>query len=254
MAVAPRVVVITGASGGLGKVIARRFASEGDHLVLTYFRNQAGVQQLTRELAGAGTEAIWVQADLRRADQVALPVTAAVKEWGRLDVLINNAGGSADGLLPRMRREDWDSVLRLNLDAPHRLIRLAIEEMGRLGFGHVVNIGSYAGVMGRAGQAHYAAAKAGLIGITRATAREAGPLGIRINLVIPAALPVGMTIRMRDRSRSRLVEPKASNLNEDSIPGPEPSAEEVAEFVSFLTRLRSVSGQVFHIDHRVPPL
>ena len=160
-----------------------------------------------------------------------------------MDVLINNAGLTKDGLLVRMSEQDWDDVLDTNLTGPFHCMRSAGEAMMKQGAGHIINIGSIVGVQGREGQANYSASKSGLIGLTKAAAREWGPYNIKVNAVLPGYLPTDMGAAASDAVRERVV--KENALGRVSAPT------EVAEFIYRLSLMNNVSGQMFNLDSRV---
>ena len=167
----------------------------------------------------------------------------AVKRWGTVDVLINNAGITRDGLVLRMPEEDWDDVINTNLSGPFHCIRAASGIMTKQRRGHIISIASVVGVQGREGQANYSASKAGLIGLTKACAKEFGPWNINVNAVLPGYIPTDMGDTISDTVLERIL--KENALNRISDP------KEVAEFIYHLSLMKNVSGQVFNLDSRI---
>ncbi len=187
-----RVALVTGASRGIGRAIALRLARDGRHVVLVS-RSEGPLNDLRHAIEAAGGKASVEVADVADAGALASAVERAAERLGRLDILVNNAGITRDGLVLRMSDEDWDAVIRTNLTSAFVAIRAAARPMMRGKFGRIVNIGSTSGVVGNAGQANYAAAKAGLIGLTRTIARELGSKNITCNLIAPGFVQTDMT-------------------------------------------------------------
>ncbi|MBN2505346.1 MAG: SDR family NAD(P)-dependent oxidoreductase [Verrucomicrobia bacterium] len=230
----PRVVLITGAAGGLGTALTRAFAAEQWRVIAGYHRTPPTVS----------TRDVWpVQLDVTDGESVAATVRDGLRRWRRLDALVNNAGLTADGPLPRLGLDDWERVLDVNLKGAFRCAQAVLPAMTAQRAGHIVNIGSFSGRTGAIGQANYAAAKAGLLGLTQSLARETGPHNVRVNAVLPGVLRTAMTAGL---NRSRLGDFAAGNalkrLNDPA---------EVARFVAFLVTLEHVSGQIFQLDSRI---
>jgi 3-oxoacyl-[acyl-carrier protein] reductase len=238
-----RVVVVTGASRGLGRQIALRFGRAGERVIVNYLRNESGALETVEEIAHAGGEAFSVRADVRVSTEVEAMVAGTVRRWGSIDVLVNNAGSTKDGLLLRMADESWNDVIAANLTGPFHCIRAAAGAMMKQRRGQIVSIGSIVGIQGREGQANYAASKAGLMGLTRACARELGPYNIRVNAVLPGYLFTDMGRKASDAVLERVRRENA--LGRPSDP------EEVAEFVYRLSMMENVSGQTFNLDSRI---
>jgi 3-oxoacyl-[acyl-carrier protein] reductase len=202
---ARRVAVVTGAGRGIGRAIARRLARDGRHVVLVG-RTEAPLADLRGRIEGEGMSASIVLADVGRRDEWRSAVERIIEEHDRLDVLVNNAGIARDNLSLRMSDEEWDEVLAVNLTAAFVGIRAAARAMMRHRFGRIVNIGSTTGLVGNAGQANYAAAKAGLVGLTRTIARELGGKGITCNVVVPGWVETDMTQGLPAEVRERVRE------------------------------------------------
>ncbi len=187
-----RVAFITGASRGIGKAIALRLARDGRHVVLAA-RSEGPLKDLAAQIIASGGKASIAVVDIADSKSLTDGITKAVAECGRLDILVNNAGITKDNLMLRMTDEDFDSVITTNLKSAFVACRVASREMMRGKFGRIVNIASTSGIIGNAGQANYAAAKAGLLGLTKTVAREFGSKGITANVVAPGYIETDMT-------------------------------------------------------------
>jgi 3-oxoacyl-[acyl-carrier protein] reductase len=172
-------------------------------------------------------------------------VADVLARWGRIDALVNNAGVTADQGLPQLREADWDHVLDVNLKGAFRCSQAVLRPMLRQREGHILNLGSFAGRVGARGQSAYAAAKAGLMGLTVALAREVGPRNVRVNAVLPGVLPTPLTAGLPPDALARFAAANAlCRLN---------TLDEVARFVVFLAGMQNVSGQLFQLDSRIAP-
>jgi 3-oxoacyl-[acyl-carrier protein] reductase len=187
-----KVALITGASQGIGRATARALAEAGARVALAA-RNAEKLSALAQEIAAAGGQALAVQMDVADAGQVKAGFKQALERFGRLDILVNNAAITRDGLAIRMKPEDWDAVLRTNLTGAHLCIQQALASMTRARAGRIINIASVVAQTGNAGQANYVAAKAGLIGLTRAIAAEYASRSITVNAVAPGFIVTPMT-------------------------------------------------------------
>jgi 3-oxoacyl-[acyl-carrier protein] reductase len=237
-----RVAVVTGASGGIGRRIAVALAGEGAAVVVHYWRSAADAEGVVGEVTAAGGRARAVAGNLAKPDEAAAVVAEAAAAFGRLDILVNNAGLTRDGLILRMSDDDWRVVVDTNLTSAFYCIRAALRDFLRQRRGRIINIASTAGQVGNAGQANYVAAKAGLIGLTRAVAREVGSRGITVNAVAPGFIDVGMTGSLSAEVVARYM---------TQIPlGRAGSPDEVAAAVVFLASDEAgyITGQVLNVD------
>jgi 3-oxoacyl-[acyl-carrier protein] reductase len=187
-----RVALVTGASRGIGRAIALRLARDGRHAVLLS-RSEGPLTEVRSAIEQAGGSASVVAVDVADAKALAAAVDKVAEDHGRLDILVNNAGITKDGLVLRMSDEDWNAVLQTNLTAAFVTIRAAARPMMKNRFGRIVNISSTSGLVGNAGQANYAAAKAGLLGLSKTIARELGSKGVTCNVVAPGYIQTDMT-------------------------------------------------------------
>jgi len=242
VALSGRVALVTGASGGLGQAIATALGAAGAAVGVHYSANKARAEEVAGAISEAGGRAAVVGGDLTDPDAPGRVVTETIEALGGLHILVNNAGVVRDTLILRMKDEEWDEVLATNLTAAFRCTRAALRPMIRQRSGRIINVTSVAGQMGNAGQANYAAAKAGMIGLTRATAREVASRGITVNAVAPGMIEVGMTARLTPDQVQRFVE---------AVPlGRLGTGEEVAAAVVYLASDGAgyVTGQVLNVD------
>ncbi|PYM53786.1 MAG: 3-oxoacyl-[acyl-carrier-protein] reductase [Candidatus Rokuibacteriota bacterium] len=241
MSLAGRVAIVTGGTRGIGRAIARGLAEDGASVAVVG-RDAARVGEATGELEGKGVPAHGIVADLMRAEDGQRVVTETQQRFGRVDLLVNNAGITRDGLLVRMKDQDWDDVLAVNLKAAFQATRAAARVMARQRSGRIVNVSSTAGVMGTAGQANYSAAKAGLIGLTKSTARELAHWGILVNAVAPGLIETDMAAALSAETREAYL--GQVPLRRIGTP------EDVAAVVRFLASdgASYITGQVIHVN------
>lgn len=198
-----KVAVITGASRGIGKSIALSLAAAGATIVAVDL-DQAATEAVVEELKGTGVKALAVVGNVTNAADAERMIDAAVEAFGRVDILVNNAGITRDGLLLRMKDEDWDAVLSVNLKGAFLCTRAASKVMAKQRYGRIVNIASVVGQMGNAGQANYCASKAGLIGLTKSNARELAKRNVTVNAVAPGFIATAMTDALPEKVRAEL--------------------------------------------------
>ena len=188
-----KVVLVTGASRGIGRAIANQFAQAGANVAFTYLSSVEKGEALVKELEAYGVKAKGYRSDASMFDAAEELVNSVIEDFGQIDVLINNAGITRDGLLMRMTEEQWDEVIRVNLKSVFNLTKAVIKPMMKAKSGSIVNMTSIVGVKGNAGQANYAASKAGIIGFTKSVALELGSRNIRCNAIAPGFIETEMT-------------------------------------------------------------
>lgn len=234
--------LVTGASRGIGRAIAAHLASRGASVAINYNQSAEQAKQLQSEIEAAGSKAIVTQGDVRKPEDADRIVQETIAAFGKLDVLVNNAGFNRDTLILRMSLEDWDEVMELNLRAVFLVTKAALRPMMRNRWGRIINIGSVSGIAGNAGQANYAAAKAGLVGFTRAVAREMGSRNITSNLIMPGLIITELTKDIRPE----IVQGVKQRLLIDRMG----KAEDVAATVVFLASEEAgyITGHVLPVD------
>ena len=236
-----KVAIVTGASRGIGEAIARKFCQEGASVMLCS-RSAESVATIAESLSDKLGNAKSTQADISNKADVEALVDLTVKEFGRVDILVNNAGITRDALFMRMKDEDWDAVLQTNLTGTAYCMRTVIRSMMRQRCGRIINISSVVGVAGNAGQANYAASKAGIIGLTKSVAKEAGSRGITVNAITPGFITTEMTEKIPEANQQKMLE---------MIPtGSFGTPEDVAEAALFLASdaARYITGQAIQVD------
>ncbi len=237
-----KVALVTGASRGIGAAIAVRLAAEGAAVAVNYAGNLDAAEGVVGTIRDAGGTALSMQADVSDTSQCTDLVNRCITELGGLDVIVNNAGITRDGLVVRMSDEDWDAVLDTDLRSAFATVRAATRHLMKQRSGSIVNVASVIGLVGNAGQANYAAAKAGLIGLTKSLAKELAPRNIRVNAVAPGFIETDMTSTLGEDMRQTVLEEIA--LKRLGAP------EDVASVVAFLASEESsyITGQVIAVD------
>jgi len=237
-----QVAVVTGGSRGIGEAIVRRLAAEGAHVYATYHRSAERAQQLESELRAQGYAVQFLPANVASEEDVERCIEQIRREAGRLDILVNNAGVTLDRLLVRMTLQEWEEVIATNLRGAFLWSRAAVRLMLPQRSGRIINIGSVVGILGNPGQANYAASKAGLIGFTRALAKELASRNILVNCVAPGYVETAMTKQLPEAQRRALQE--AVPLGRVAAP------EEIAAVVAFLASPEAsyITGQTIVVD------
>ncbi len=237
-----KVAVVTGASRGIGKAIAIELGKRGAKVVVNYSKSAEGAEEAVSTIKAAGGEAVAVQADVADIKAAAALIKAATEAFGRLDILVNNAGTTRDMLIAMMPEDDWDIVIRTNLKSAFNCSKAAVKTMMRQRNGRIINISSVSGVMGNGGQTNYSASKAGLIGFTKALAREVAARNITVNAIAPGFIPTDLTSSLSDELRNETM--KAIPL------GRWGTVEEVAHAVAFLASDEAayITGQTLNVD------
>ena len=237
-----KTAIITGAGRGIGRDIARKLSSMGANIVINDIAASTDADDAAREINEAGGNAICLKGDVRNYEEVEKIIQNTIDKFGRIDILVNNAGITKDGLMMRMSEQDWDDVLDINLKGAFHTIKAASRPMMKQRSGTIVNVASIVGVMGNPGQANYVASKAGLIGLTKTTAKELASRGITCNAVAPGFIRSAMTDKLTDAVKEEYFK---------SIPlGRFGETEDVANVIAFLASdlAKYVTGQVIHID------
>ena len=237
-----KVALVTGGSRGIGRSICTQLAEQGAAVAINYNQSAEQAEDLRQKIEAAGGKAITVQADVRKPEDVERMIKEAVAGLGRLDVLVNNAGFNRDTLILRMSLDDWDEVMELNLRAVFICTKAALRTMMKQRWGRIINIGSVSGLAGNAGQANYAAAKAGLVGFTRAVAREMGSRNITSNLVMPGLVITELTKDIRPEIKEAVWQRLIVKL--------EGKPEDISACVVYLAsdEAEYVTGQVLSVD------
>jgi 3-oxoacyl-[acyl-carrier protein] reductase len=237
-----KTALVTGASRGIGRAIALELAKRGYDVAINYGHSQDEAESVKKEIEAAGGHALLLQGDVSSPEDVSRIFAEIKSQWGRLDVLVNNAGINRDTLLLRMSEEQWDAVINTDLRSDFLTIKAAARMMMRQRSGSIINISSVVGITGNAGQANYAAAKAGVIGLTKAAAKELAGRGIRVNAIAPGFIQTAMTDAIPEKLREGMIA---------SIPlGRMGSGEDVARAAAFLASDDSsyITGQVLKVD------
>lgn len=235
-----KVAIVTGASRGIGRATALALAGEGAKVVINYANSSGAADAVVAEITGQGGEALALQANVAADDQVDTLFKTVLDKWGRADVLVNNAGITRDTLLLRMKPEDWQAVINLNLTGVYLCTRAVSKVMLKQRSGRIINIASVAGQMGNPGQANYSAAKAGVIGFTKTVAKEMASRGVTVNAVAPGFIATDMTEGLGSEEIIKFIP-----LGRYGQP------EEVAGMIRFLAADPAsayITGQVFNVD------
>lgn len=242
MDLAGKTALVTGASRGIGKACALYLAGLGADIAINYASSNKHADELVKIINDMGRRAISIRADVSIPEEADHMVTETIKTLGSLDILINNAGITKDTLLIRMKEEDWDRVLSVNLKGVFLVTRAAVRHMMKKRYGRIVNISSVIGISGNAGQANYAASKAGIIGFSKSIAKEFASRGILINVIAPGFIDTDMTDSLNEEFKKAILA---------QIPlGRYGEPEDIARLAGFLVSddNRYITGQVIHVD------
>lgn len=235
-----KVAIVTGASRGIGRATALALAAEGAKVVVNYASSAAAADQVVADIVAMGSEAIALPADVSQADQVEQLITATMDKWGQIDVLVNNAGITRDTLLLRMKLEEWQAVIDLNLTGVFLCTKVVSKIMLKQKSGRIINITSVAGQMGNPGQANYSAAKAGVIGFTKTVAKELASRGITVNAVAPGFIATDMTSDLKSDDILKFI-PLGRYGQPDEIAG-------MIRFLAADPAAAYITGQVMNVD------
>ncbi|HEX3015117.1 MAG TPA: 3-oxoacyl-[acyl-carrier-protein] reductase [Desulfobacteria bacterium] len=237
-----KVAIITGASRGLGRATALALAAQGVKVAVNYAGNAAKAEEVVNLIQAQGGQAVAVQADVSEAADVEKMISLVIERYGRVDILVNNAGITRDGLLLRMKETDWDAVLNTNLRGVFLVTKAVSKLMMKQRSGKIINLSSVVGLSGNAGQANYAAAKAGILGFTKSLAKELGSRGITVNAIAPGFIQTDMTEKLNDQVREKML--AEIPLGRLGVP------EDVAKLVVFLASDEAdyITGQTINVD------
>ncbi len=237
-----KVALVTGASRGIGRACALKLASLGARVVVNYNKSADAANQVIAEIKQNGGEAIAVQGDVSQFAVAQNVVKAAIDTYGRLDILVNNAGTTRDTLLAMMKEDEFDSVIQTNLKSVFNMCKAALRPMMKQKYGRIVNMTSIAGIVGNPGQTNYSASKAGIIGFTKAMAKEYGTKNIAVNAVAPGYIPTDLTNALPQDIKDGII--KLTAFGRMGTP------EEIANVVAFLASDEAsyITGQVIAVD------
>jgi len=238
---AQKKALVTGGSRGIGRACALALAKEGIDIAILDL-NEEGAALVAKEVQALGVESLYVTANVSSYEEVEAATSKILAEWGKIDILINNAGITRDKLILRMKPEDWLAVININLNGVFNLTKALLKQMNRLGWGRIVNISSVIGFTGNSGQANYAAAKAGVMGLTKTTAQESASRNVTVNAIAPGMIDTDMTRVLPDKVKQDII---------DQIPlGRFGTVEDVVAAVRFLVSKDAdyITGQVIHVN------
>ena len=242
MSLQGKCALVTGGSRGIGRAVCLELARQGARVAVNYAGNAAAAEETVKACEALGAEAFAIQADVADAAASEAMVKEVLARFGRLDILVNNAGVTRDGLMPMMKEADWDAVLDTNLKGAFHCMKAVYRPMMKQKYGRIVNLSSIVGLRGNAGQANYAASKAGLIGLTKSMAKELAARNVTVNAVAPGFIDTDMTAALPEKAREAML---------TTIPmGRLGQAEDVAKAVAFFAGDTSayVTGQVLCVD------
>ncbi|ART76315.1 3-oxoacyl-[acyl-carrier-protein] reductase [Sutcliffiella horikoshii] len=237
-----KTAVVTGASRGIGRAVALELAEQGANVVVNYSGSEAKAYEVVEAIKEMGSEAIAVRCNVGNMEDVQAMMKEALTQFGTIDILVNNAGITRDNLLMRMKEDEWDDVININLKGVFNATKAVTRQMMKQRSGRIINIASIVGVMGNAGQANYVAAKAGVIGLTKSTARELASRHITVNAIAPGFITTDMTDKLTEEVKAEMLKQiPLARFGE---------AKDIASVVSFLASEKSayITGQTLHVD------
>lgn len=237
-----KVALVTGASRGIGREIALELAKQGANVVVNYAGSEAKANEVADEIKALGKEAFAIKCDVSNLEEVSVMVKETIERFGKLDILVNNAGITKDNLLMRMKEEEWDDVININLKGVFLCTKAVTRQMMKQRVGRIINIASIVGVSGNPGQANYVAAKAGVIGLTKTTAKELASRNITVNAIAPGFITTDMTDKLTDELKAEMLKQiPLARLGEPK---------DIAKMTAFLASDDSsyITGQTLHID------
>lgn len=234
--------LVTGSSRGIGRAIALELARQGANVAVNYAGNEQKAEEVVKEIKALGVEAIKIQANVADEDSVKAMIKEVIKSFGSLEILVNNAGITKDNLLMRMKAEEFDQVIETNLKGAFLCTKAVSRQMMKQRYGKIINIASIVGVSGNPGQANYVAAKAGMIGLTKSTAKELATRNILVNAVAPGFIATDMTDVLTEEQRETIM----TTIPLEKLGEPE----DVANVVAFLAsdKAKYITGQTIHVD------
>jgi 3-oxoacyl-[acyl-carrier protein] reductase len=237
-----KTALVTGASRGIGREIALELARQGVDVVVNYAGSEAKAHEVVEEIKGLGREAIAIQCDVSNSESVTDMVKETVDHFGKIDILVNNAGITRDNLLMRMKENEWDDVININLKGVFLCTKAVTRQMMKQRYGRIINISSVVGVSGNPGQANYVAAKAGVIGLTKTSAKELASRGITVNAIAPGFITTEMTDQLTEDIQNEML--KMIPLAQFGEP------KDIANTVVFLASddSRYITGQTIHVN------
>jgi 3-oxoacyl-[acyl-carrier protein] reductase len=237
-----KVALVTGASRGIGREIALELARQGANVAVNYAGSESKANQVVDEIKAIGKEAFVIKCDVSNSDEVAAMVKETVDRFGKLDILVNNAGITKDNLLMRMKEEEWDDVININLKGVFLCTKAVTRQMMKQRVGRIINITSVVGVSGNPGQANYVAAKSGVIGLTKTTAKELASRNITVNAIAPGFITTDMTDKLSDEVKDEMLKQiPLARLGEPK---------DIAKMAAFLASddTSYITGQTLHIN------
>ncbi|UXE60848.1 MAG: 3-oxoacyl-[acyl-carrier-protein] reductase [Woronichinia naegeliana WA131] len=240
IALSEQVAIVTGASRGIGRATALALAATGVKVVVNYAQSSAAADSVVQEIQQDGGTAIAVKADVSKSEEVENLIQQTQEQWGRVDILVNNAGITRDNLLLRMKLEDWQAVIDLNLTGVFLTTKVVSKLMLKQKSGRIINITSVAGLMGNPGQANYSAAKAGVIGFTKTVAKELASRGVTVNAVAPGFIATDMTHDLKADEILKFI-PLARYGQPEEVAG-------MIRFLAIDPAAAYITGQVFNVD------